>query len=309
MTVGAGSPRSRSGGSSTRSTSTRPSTPSGPDLGRGPGCLAAGDGDRCRSGRAPVFSATPACPTVWASTPSTGTISGTATTTGSFSVVVSVDDQHGGVVLRSFVWEIVGNTAPVDRPDCGSGLRRGRHGLARGERVRRRRRHPRHAATGLPDGIDINATTGQIFGDITQTAATGSPYTVEVTADDQNGGTATTTFTWTVDGVNLDPVDRSGRRPDRAGGRRRHGGDRGHRSGWRHAALHCLRSARRGGHRRRQRRDQRHARRRRCRRITIRGRSDGRRRGRWHRIDDLHLDGRVDSSSGVGRPGGVVRVW
>ena len=60
-----------------------------------------------------------------------------------------------------------------------------------------------YTATGLPAGLTLNPTTGLISGTIDPSASTGGPlsdgvYTVEVTADDGNGGTVTDTFTYTV---------------------------------------------------------------------------------------------------------------
>ena len=62
------------------------------------------------------------------------------------------------------------------------------------------------SATGLPDGLTINTTTGAITGTVTQTAATGSPYTTTVTVDDGVGGTDDETFQWDIAAVNVDPV-------------------------------------------------------------------------------------------------------
>ena len=63
-----------------------------------------------------------------------------------------------------------------------------------------------YSASGLPIGLSINPSTGLISGVISQTAATGSPYSVTVTVDDGNGGTDGETFEWTVAAVNVDPV-------------------------------------------------------------------------------------------------------
>ena len=60
-----------------------------------------------------------------------------------------------------------------------------------------------YSITGLPAGLNFNSTTGEITGTIDNSASQGGPnsdgiYTVEVTADDGNGESVSTTFTWTV---------------------------------------------------------------------------------------------------------------
>lgn len=60
-------------------------------------------------------------------------------------------------------------------------------------------------ATGLPPGLAISSA-GLISGTIASTATTGSPYTTRVTANDGNGGTVTSSFTWTVLPPNRNPV-------------------------------------------------------------------------------------------------------
>jgi CshA-type fibril repeat protein len=64
-------------------------------------------------------------------------------------------------------------------------------------------------ATGLPAGVVIDAATGAISGTIASNASTGGLggngiYQVTVTADDGNGGTISSTFTWTI--TNIPPV-------------------------------------------------------------------------------------------------------
>ncbi len=62
------------------------------------------------------------------------------------------------------------------------------------------------SATGLPPGLSISPTTGEISGTVSVTAAVASPYSVDVTVDDGNGGTDTVTFAWTVTDTNQAPV-------------------------------------------------------------------------------------------------------
>ena len=52
-------------------------------------------------------------------------------------------------------------------------------------------------ATGLPDGLEIDATTGVITGDPTDDAVSTTPYSVTVTVTNSRGS-ASTTFDWTV---------------------------------------------------------------------------------------------------------------
>ena len=60
-----------------------------------------------------------------------------------------------------------------------------------------------YSATGLPGGLTIDPVTGIISGTIDANASTinGGVYTVSIEADDGNGGTVVTTFTWTVSNV------------------------------------------------------------------------------------------------------------
>ncbi len=53
-------------------------------------------------------------------------------------------------------------------------------------------------ATGLPDGLTIDASTGTMSGTLSQTAAAAAPYAVTVTVDDGRGGSASQSFDWAV---------------------------------------------------------------------------------------------------------------
>ncbi|MFS4448042.1 malectin domain-containing carbohydrate-binding protein [Maribacter sp. 2307UL18-2] len=60
-----------------------------------------------------------------------------------------------------------------------------------------------YSATGLPPGLEIEPTTGNINGTIEANADAGSPYTVEITVDKTSSDAVSTTFSWTVnDGSN-----------------------------------------------------------------------------------------------------------
>ncbi len=68
-----------------------------------------------------------------------------------------------------------------------------------------------YGATGLPSGLSIDSTTGVISG--TPATATGSPFTVHVTATDTTGASGSATFTWTIHNVVTvtNPGNQSGR--------------------------------------------------------------------------------------------------
>ena len=60
-----------------------------------------------------------------------------------------------------------------------------------------------YSATGLPTGLMINPSSGLVTGTIDNSASQGGPasdgvYSIDITADDGNGGTVTTTFSWTI---------------------------------------------------------------------------------------------------------------
>ncbi len=66
-----------------------------------------------------------------------------------------------------------------------------------------------YSATGLPPGLNIDPSSGQISGNIDNTADTNSPYQVTVTASDETDS-ASQTFNWTVSPrLSLDPIDPS----------------------------------------------------------------------------------------------------
>ncbi|MDH2421976.1 VCBS domain-containing protein, partial [Cobetia litoralis] len=69
-----------------------------------------------------------------------------------------------------------------------------------------------YSASNLPDGIEIDPTTGEISGTLSSDASIGGDndegiYTVTLTGTDENGATVTTTFTWTVANVAPEAFD------------------------------------------------------------------------------------------------------
>ncbi|GLR19448.1 hypothetical protein GCM10007940_40640 [Portibacter lacus] len=57
-----------------------------------------------------------------------------------------------------------------------------------------------YSATGLPDGLQIEPTTGLIFGTVASSALVGSPYNVEVTVSKSNSISGTASFSWLING-------------------------------------------------------------------------------------------------------------
>ncbi|MFB6287127.1 MAG: Ig-like domain-containing protein [Candidatus Bipolaricaulia bacterium] len=55
-----------------------------------------------------------------------------------------------------------------------------------------------YSASGLPSGLSIDASTGVVSGTLASSASQNSPYSVTITADDGNGGSASSSFAWTV---------------------------------------------------------------------------------------------------------------
>ncbi|MDO7086205.1 Ig-like domain-containing protein, partial [Pseudocolwellia sp. AS88] len=60
------------------------------------------------------------------------------------------------------------------------------------------------SVAGLPPGLSIDAVTGVITGTVPNDVSITGPYTVTVTADDGNGGSVDTSFTWAFE--NIPPI-------------------------------------------------------------------------------------------------------
>ncbi|QDT11198.1 Ig-like domain-containing protein [Planctomycetes bacterium K23_9] len=65
------------------------------------------------------------------------------------------------------------------------------------------------AGSTLPPGLAIDSTTGIVTGTYDASASVGGPYTVTITATDDQGATVTQSFVWTVTNPGPDAIDNS----------------------------------------------------------------------------------------------------
>jgi hypothetical protein len=128
--------------------------------------------------------------------PNTGLITGTITTNavGTYNVVLTASDGTVQSNPVTFTWAVaaasVSLTSPGDQTSVAGAtitLPINSNGVEPGT----------FTASNLPPGLSINPTTGIISGVIAANAASGSPYSVTVSAL-VNSNPASTTFTWTV---------------------------------------------------------------------------------------------------------------
>ena len=126
---------------------------------------------------------------------SSGIISGIITGTANvYSSTVTVADGHGASFSQSFTWTVtvLSLTNPGTQNDAvGDKMSLSTisaSGLPSGDTWS-------YAATGLPSGLSIKASTGVISGTITGSANT---YSVTVTASDGDGASVSVTFTFNV---------------------------------------------------------------------------------------------------------------
>jgi Domain of unknown function (DUF4347)/Putative Ig domain/Bacterial Ig domain len=142
----------------------------------------------------------------------TGVISGTldnlASSTGLYSVNVTVTDSKGATVSELFTYTIA-NEIPVlvatipdqlvkDSSNFNlSVVSNFKDGGQDTDKLT-------YSATGLPAGITIDPITGVISGSVPANLSSGAPLTIQVTANDGQGGTVSTSFT--LRGINDPPV-------------------------------------------------------------------------------------------------------
>jgi hypothetical protein len=129
----------------------------------------------------------------------TGAITGTPTMAGTYLTTLTVNDGSGASSVN-LNWTInpqgTGNIVTVTKPanqtstvGTAASLQIQATDSAAGQTLT-------YAATGLPTGLSISASTGLISG--TPTTTTGSPFSVTVTVSDTTGAKGTAAFTWTV---------------------------------------------------------------------------------------------------------------
>ncbi|HMB89519.1 MAG TPA: putative Ig domain-containing protein, partial [Rhodothermales bacterium] len=133
--------------------------------------------------------------------PNTGVISGTLSNTAAnnspYTVTVTVTDSRDASSQVQFMWTVtnpppeVGTPPPDQMHMEGETITPVQVEVLDDDVLT-------YTATGLPPDLMIDEDTGEISGTVSNTAATGSPYTVMVTATDSQGADVTTTFTWTI---------------------------------------------------------------------------------------------------------------
>ncbi|WP_038033329.1 Ig-like domain-containing protein [Thermopetrobacter sp. TC1] len=161
--------------------------------------------------------------------PATGVISGTVAPDastggpngdGRYPVAVTITDEGGHAVVLRFTYEarnvppqvvtpladVEGNNAEPVRIETAQAFVD-----ADGDRLT-------YSASGLPEGLSIDPDTGVISGVLPADASVRGPFVITVTADDGQGGTASTTFILGAKAPNRIT-------PDGGGGRGRHGGE------------------------------------------------------------------------------------
>lgn len=138
-------------------------------------------------------------PTGLAVNSATGLITGIPTVAGTSSVTVTVTDITGASGSTTFSWTIAGtkNTITVTNPGTQSSA----VGATINLQIQATDSTPSqiltYSATGLPMGLAITPSTGNISGIPTVV----STSTVIVSATDATGASGSTTFTWTINGA------------------------------------------------------------------------------------------------------------
>ncbi|HEY7309296.1 MAG TPA: putative Ig domain-containing protein [Gemmataceae bacterium] len=135
-----------------------------------------------------------------------GTLASNADTNSPYNVTVTATDTSGHSTSQTFLWTVaqVSLGLPSDQTNTeGDVVSLQLQGLASSGSLT-------YSASGLPDGLSLNTTTGLISGTIAPGAAVDGPFTVDISAS--NGVVSTSqSFNWNVNPVvNLTlPADQS----------------------------------------------------------------------------------------------------
>jgi hypothetical protein len=140
---------------------------------------------------------------------STGLISGTLSTgdaaNGPYTITISASDSAGDSAAQQFTWNVNTSNPNLNPVVTNPGAQINAQGDVLSLQIGATDPAGNgltYGASGLPPGLSIDPTSGLISGVLSNTSATGSPYTVTVSAaDGSNNGSAT--FTWTVTNGNV----------------------------------------------------------------------------------------------------------
>lgn len=125
----------------------------------------------------------------------TGAITGTPDTAGSSSSTISISDGNSGTDSETLTWTVVvGNSAPVITPITDRAATVDAALTFSPDVSDANEDTLSYAATGLPSGLSINETSGEISG--TPTAI--GIYNVTITATDPDSASDTVSFDWTI---------------------------------------------------------------------------------------------------------------
>jgi hypothetical protein len=140
-----------------------------------------------------------------------GIISGTPTTAGTYGVTITVTDSDNFAAQVTFNWTItntVSVTSPGDQSDP-SGMAISPLSVSAADSSSTATLS--YSATGLPDGLSIDSSTGTVTG----TPTTAGSSSVTVTATDEAGFTGSASFTWVI--TNTVSVANPGTQSNRSG--------------------------------------------------------------------------------------------
>ncbi|MEO0328860.1 MAG: putative Ig domain-containing protein [Pseudomonadota bacterium] len=135
-----------------------------------------------------------------------GTLDSSASVTGTYSITITADDGQGGEAFDTFVMTVT-NPAPAIISPIADQANADAEAVSldvSNAFADQDQDILTFDATGLPDGLMINTSSGLIQGTVDNSASQNGPFTVVVTADDGEGGVTTDTFTWTI--TNQAPV-------------------------------------------------------------------------------------------------------